>query len=97
MSAPPSARGRAPAPAPALAPRVRARGPARRSSRISRDALAPLLTGRRAPSRAPQVKQFCDSIAHLKSMGFREDLICGALLKHGGDVSAAITSCLDGS
>ena len=46
---------------------------------------------------SPQVKQFCDSIEHLKSMGFKENIICGALLKHNGDVSAAITTCLDGS
>ena len=42
-----------------------------------------------------QLKQFCDSIEHLKSMGFKEHVICGALLKHGGDVNAAISSCLD--
>ena len=43
------------------------------------------------------IKKFCENIEHLKAMGFREDIICGALLKHNGDLSQAITSCLDGS
>ena len=43
------------------------------------------------------IKQFCDNVEHLKSMGFKEDIICGSLLKHNCDLSHAITSCLDAS
>ncbi len=46
---------------------------------------------------ALQIVQFCENYTYLKSMGFRADLITGALLLHPDSLQEASEACLNAS
>eukprot|EP00891_Asterochloris_glomerata_P001522 jgi/Astpho2/1522/Aster-x1011 len=49
------------------------------------------------PENKQKIVQFCENYTYLKSMGFRVDLIAGALLLHPDSLQEASEACLNAS